>query len=260
MKVENRTFIVSGGSSGLGLATVLALVDAGARVVIVDRTTPSDTFPADAVHFVRTDITRVDEVASAVEAAVAWTAQTKCALGGVINCAGIGINEQIIDGQGKLHSAANWDLHLAVNLTGTFHLTRLALAHLVRVPPEEGADGERGVVILVSSTAAYEGMAATVAYAATKGAIRSLTLPMARDLSRFGVRVVTIAPGPFVTPLTGRWTPKVEDGMTRKSLLYPRRYGEPNEFAETVKWVLQCAYVNGESIKLTAGGRLPARL
>ncbi|KAJ6580874.1 hypothetical protein B0H19DRAFT_486894 [Mycena capillaripes] len=259
MKVENRTFVVSGGSSGLGLATVQDLIDAKARVVILDRAEPQEAFTTDRVLFIRIDITRLDDVALAVKDAVAWTKQTGAILGGVINCAGIGANEAIIDARGKPHSVENWERHLAINLTGPFNLTRLVLEHLIRVPPEDG-DGERGVVILVSSTAAYEGMPSTVAYAATKGAIRSLTLPMARDCSRFGVRVVTIAPGPFVTPLTGQWTPKVTTGMMQEALLFPRRYGVPSEFAATVRWVLECAYINGESIKMTGGGRLPARL
>ncbi|KAJ6617028.1 hypothetical protein B0H10DRAFT_1348780 [Mycena sp. CBHHK59/15] len=259
MKIENRTFIVSGGASGLGLATVRDLVQANARVVIVDRVAPKESFPTERVLFVKTDITRLDEVTRAVADVVAWTAQTGAALGGVINSAGVGANEPTIDAKGKAHSVENWDLHLAVNLTGAFNLTRLVLEHLVRVPPE-GPDGERGVVILVSSTAAYEGMPSTIAYAATKGAIRSITLPMARDCARFGVRVVTLAPGPFITPLTSQWPDKVQNGMTKNGLLFPRRYGAPSEFAQTVRWVLECAYVNGETIKVTGGGRLPARL
>ncbi|KAJ7498052.1 3-hydroxyacyl-CoA dehydrogenase [Mycena galericulata] len=242
MKVENRTFIVSGGSSGLGLATVRELVDGKARVVVMDRATLQEVFEAGRVLFIRIDITRADEVVRAVADAVAWTQRTGAVLGGVINCAGVGVDEAIIDARGKPHSAENWDLHLAVNLTGAFNLTRLIL------------------VILVSSTAAYEGMPSTIAYAATKGAIRSLTLPMARDCARFGVRVVTIAPGPFVTPMTGQWTSKVQSGITTNGLLFPQRYGEPSEFAQTVRWVLECAYINGESIKLTGGGRLPSRL
>ncbi|KAJ7708981.1 short chain type dehydrogenase [Mycena rosella] len=259
MKVENRTFIVSGGASGLGLATVRDLINANAHAVIVDRATPQESFPADRVLFIRTDITQVEEVARAVADAVAWTEQTGALLGGVINCAGVGFDEATIDARGKPHSPENWDLHLAVNLTGAFNLTRLTLEHLVRVPPEE-RDGERGVVILVSSTAAYEGMPSTIAYAATKGAIRAMALPMARDTARFGVRVVTLAPGPFVTPMTGQWTDKVASGMTKNGLLFPQRYGEPHEFATTVRWVLECAYINGENIKMTGGGRLPARL
>ncbi|KAJ7173479.1 3-hydroxyacyl-CoA dehydrogenase [Mycena filopes] len=260
MKVANRTFIVSGGASGLGLATVKGLLDANARVALLDRATPQETLDAERVLFIQIDITRLEEVARAVTDAVAWSQQTGALLGGVINCAGVGIDEPMVDARGKPHSVETWDLHLAVNLTGLFNLTRLVLEHLVRVPPEDGDDGERGVVILVSSTAAYEGMPSTIAYAATKGAIRSVTLPMARDCARFGVRVVTIAPGPFVTPMTGQWADKVQDGITRNGLLFPRRYGAPDEFASTVRWVLECAYINGETIKITGGGRLPARL
>ncbi|KAJ7623817.1 3-hydroxy-acyl-CoA-dehydrogenase [Roridomyces roridus] len=260
MKVANRTFVVSGGASGLGLATVRELIDAGAYAVILDRATPLEDLDSNRVLFIRTDITRVDEVERAVSDAVAWTKRTGGLLGGVINCAGIGLSESLVDGRGQVHSLENWQRHIAVNLTGVFNVTRFVLKHLVRVPPEEGADGERGVVILVSSTAAHEGMPGTIAYAASKGAIRSMTLPMARDCAQFGVRVVTIVPGPFTTPLTGGWAPKVTNGMMRKGLLFPNRYGEPREFVQTVRWVLDCAYVNGENIKLTGGGRLPARM
>ncbi|KAJ7777179.1 hypothetical protein B0H16DRAFT_950441 [Mycena metata] len=154
MKLTNRTFIVSGGASGLGLATVEDLLDANARAVILDRATPQRTFDAERVLFIQIDITRLEEVARAVIDAVAWTHRTGASLGGVINCAGVGVNESIVDARGKPHSVENWDLHLSVNLTGLFNLTRLVLEHLVRVPREDGDDGERGVVILVSSTAA----------------------------------------------------------------------------------------------------------
>nr|GAT56611.1 3-hydroxy-acyl-CoA dehydrogenase [Mycena chlorophos] len=267
MKVANRTFVVSGGSSGLGLATVRGLVDANARVAILDQKTPQETFPPERSLFIQVDITRLEDLQRAVDATVAWTERTGAILGGVIHCAGVGIDEPIIDAKGKAHSVENWERHINVNLTATFNLTRLVLEKLVRVPPENEpgpdgirSDGERGVVILVSSSAAHEGMPATIAYTATKGAIRALTLPMARDCARFNIRVVTLAPGPFETPLTGRWSERVEKGMSEQSILYPRRYGAPSEFAATVKWVLECSYINGENLRLTGGGRLPARL
>ncbi|EEB94191.1 hypothetical protein MPER_07034, partial [Moniliophthora perniciosa FA553] len=126
------------------------------------------------------------------------------------------------------------------------------------------ADAERGVIVMISSTVAYEGLVGQIAYAASKGAIRSMTLPMARDLARYNVRVVTLAPGPFTTPMTGQFTPKVTEGLHRDAVLYPRRYGKAEEFAHTVKWILECPYINGENYKLTGGlrvpGRLPARL
>ncbi|KAK7031684.1 3-hydroxy-acyl-CoA dehydrogenase, partial [Favolaschia claudopus] len=262
MKVANRTFVVSGGASGLGLATVNDLVEADARVVVLDRADPQEAFEGDHILFIRVDITRLDDLERAVQQTVAWTEKTGALLGGVINCAGVGIHEaaRTVDARGeRVHSISNWQLHLDVNLTGTFNLSRLLLEHLVRVPPED-EDGERGVVIMVTSTAAYEGMPSTIAYAASKGAIRSLTLPMARDCARFGVRVVTLAPGPFVTPLTDHWAPRVHRGISKNAILFPRRFGLPKEFATAVRFVLECSYVNGETIKLTGGGRLPARL
>jgi NAD(P)-dependent dehydrogenase (short-subunit alcohol dehydrogenase family) len=112
---------------------------------------------------------------------------------------------------------------------------------------------------MVASSAAFEGQAGQTAYAATKGALVSMTLPMARDLERFGIRVVTVAPGAFITPMTNVMTKKVQESVSR-DLLFPRRMGEPHEFAQTVKWILECPYVNGETIRLSGGSRLPGKL
>lgn len=163
-----------------------------------------------------------------------------------------------------------------MNLTGTFNLTRLAVKHLINVPAEEGADGERGVIIMVGSTVAVsfpcpskapisflpsttqnEGQQGQIAYAASKGAIRSMTLPMARDLSRHSIRVVTISPSPFITPMTSQFTPATAHNIQSQGLLFPKRYGLPCEFAKTVRWILECPYVNGETIDLTGGTRVP---
>ncbi|KDR70867.1 hypothetical protein GALMADRAFT_254482 [Galerina marginata CBS 339.88] len=236
MKIENRTFIVSGGSSGLGLATVQLLLFKGANLAIIDRSPPPESVLSSS-HVT-----------------------TGTPLGGVINCAGVAPAASTIDCQGKAHSLKVWDSVIAINVTGSFNLTRLVLEHLVKVEPEDGEDGERGVVVLVSSSAAYEGPPGTTAYSATKGAIRSLTLPMARDLSRHAVRVVSIAPGPFTSPLTSVINDTNRKSMLDNGILYPQRFGRPEEFAKTVEWILECPYVNGESVRLSAGGRLPARL
>ena len=163
-------------------------------------------------------------------------------------------------------------------MTGTFNLTRIACKYLVKVPPER-PDGERGVVVMVASSAAvrprfiprstlsdaipfvsqFEGQTGQTAYAATKGALVSMTLPMARDLERFGIRVVTVAPGAFITPMMNVTTKRVQESISR-DLLFPRRMGQPNEFAQTVKWILECPYVNGETIRLSGGSRLPGKL
>ena len=164
---------------------------------------------------------------------------------------------------------------VSLNLTGTFNLTRLVVAEMVKQDPV-GPDGERGIVIMVSSSAAvrhaeifvvhshifclqFEGQPGQVAYAASKGAIRSMTLPMARDLGRFGIRVATIAPSLFVSPMTDRMSPKVKDSLVR-DIVFPKRFGETHEFADMVLWLIQSTYVNGEVFRLSAGGRMPGKL
>jgi len=207
------------------------------------------------VKFYELDITQVKDIVKVVEQVVSWTKQTGASLGGIINCAGVGTAAKIIGADGQPHSLDIWNVTIDVNLTGTFNLTRIACKHLVTVPPE-GPDGERGVVVMVASSAAFEAQPGQVAYAATKGALVSMTLPMACDLEQYGIRVVTIAPSTFTTPMMSFIKPKVLKSLSR-NLLFPRRMGEPREFGQTVKWILECPYVNGETIRLTGGSRLP---
>jgi len=259
MKLENRTFIVSGGSSGLGLATVQMLVQAQAYVSILDRSPPPDNIVGPQVKFYQIDITIVAEIEKAVEETVAWTKQTGAILRGVVNSAGVAAAAKIINGENEPHALDLWDFVLAVNLTGTFNLTRIALKHMVQNEREEGADGERGIIILVSSSAAYEGQPGQVAYSATKGALRSMALPLARDLARHSIRVTAIAPNMFSSSMTDKLPEKARRSL-EGDLVYPRRFGQPVEFAQTVKWILECAYVNGETIRLSAASRMPAKL
>ncbi|KAG6916467.1 hypothetical protein DXG01_006661 [Tephrocybe rancida] len=250
MKIANRTFIVSGGSSGLGLATVLDLLSFSAYIAILDRSAPpeSASLPSSHTRYIQTDITEVSQIQAAVDATVQWAKETNAPLGGVINCAGVGTAAKILDASGEPHSLDLWDFAIAVNLTGSFNLSRLALPHLVKVQPEETEDGERGVIVFVSSAAAYEGQPGQTAYSATKGALRSMTLPMARDLARHAVRVVTIAPGVFASSMTAGMPQKTQRSLAKDGVVYPQRFGHPEEFARTVRWVLDCAYVNGETI------------
>ncbi|KAG7444482.1 3-hydroxyacyl-CoA dehydrogenase [Guyanagaster necrorhizus] len=260
MKIENRTFLVSGGSSGLGLATVRDLLSSKAYVSIVDRTPPpSDIAANTAVLYSQTDITELAEIERAVEQTVSWTKETGAPLGGVINCAGVATAAKILSANNQPHALDLWEFTIAVNLTGTFNLTRLALKHLVDVKPEDG-DGERGVVVMVASAAAFEGQPGQTAYAATKGAVRSMALPMARDLARHGIRVVTIAPGVFESSMTKSMPERTRKNLKDSGLVFPRRFGLVDEFAKTVRWVLECAYVNGETIRLSGAGRLPGKL
>jgi len=261
MKVENRTFIISGGSSGLGLSTVGCILQEKGYVAILDKKHPDSTtigLAPSKVKFWELDITRVEDIIKVVDEVVSWTKQTGASLGGVINCAGVGAAAKIIGANGQPHSLDTWNFAMDVNLTGTFNLTRIACKYLANVPPE-GPDDERGVVVMVASSAAFEGQPGQVAYSATKGALVSMTLPMARDLERYGIRVVTIAPGVFITPMMSLINKKAQESIAR-DLLFPRRMGESREFAQTVKWILECPYVNGETIRLSGGSRLPSKL
>jgi len=234
------------------------LLSSNAFIAILDRTPPPEdaNLPTSHTKFFETDITQVDQIQAAVDATVAWAAETHAPLGGVINCAGVGSAGKILDAQNKPHSLDLWDYTLAVNLTGSFNLTRLALPHLIKVEPENTPDAERGVIIFVSSAAAFEGQVGQTAYSASKGALRSMTLPMARDLARHGVRVVSIAPGAFASNMTAGFVGKVP---VNQWFVYPGRFGQPSEFARTVRWILDCAYVNGETIRLSGAARLPVK-
>ncbi|KAI9509671.1 AICARFT/IMPCHase bienzyme [Russula earlei] len=245
MKVENRTFIVSGGSSGLGLSTTEYILQEKGFVAILDlKQLDATAFgPAQSrVKFWELDITQVEDIAKVVEEVVSWAKQTGALLGGIVNCAGVATAAKIIGADGQPHSLDVWNFVLDINLTGTFNLTRIACQYLVKVPPE-GPDGERGVVIMVASSAAFEGQPGQIAYSATKGAVASMTLPMARDLERHGIRVVTIAPGAFITPMTNVMSKKTQNSISR-DLLFPRRMGEAHfrescDLDVTLIWVLQ---------------------
>lgn len=242
------------------MATVEQLISAGGYVALLDRATPSsDVLSSAQVKFFELDISIVPDLEAAVEQAVEWSQTTGALLGGVINCAAIGGREPIVNSDGETFPEKLWDRMLAVNLSGTFHLTRLASKHLVKVPPE-GSDSERGVIIMTSSTAASEGQTGQVAYSACKGAIDAMLLPLARDLAAYGIRVVSIAPAGFATPMLLKFPKPVVDGIVNSWSLYPKRLGDPSEFASTVMWILQCGYVNGETIRLSGGTRVTATL
>ncbi|KAI5121872.1 hypothetical protein M0805_001080 [Coniferiporia weirii] len=257
MKAQNRTFIISGGSSGLGLATAYTLLDAGASVSVLDLH-ENDELRGERVRFFKTDITADGEVEAAVEGTVSWAKETGATLGGVVNCAGIATAAKVIDAHGNPHSLDLWNFAVAVNLTGAFNLTRLVCKHLINVTPE-GSDGERGIVIFVASSAAFEGQPGQAAYAASKGALVSAVLPLSRDLARHGVRVNAVAPGAFASAMTDRMPEKTRLSLHRE-LVFPRRFGNAGEFAQTVRWMIECVYVNGETVRLSGGSRLPGRL
>jgi NAD(P)-dependent dehydrogenase (short-subunit alcohol dehydrogenase family) len=295
MKLSNRTFLISGGSSGLGLATAQLLLSQNANVSILDLnpppTTPSSLSIADPSRtlFTSTDVSSSLSVANAITKTLGWIKQTQKPLGGVVCCAGIGYGEKALPRQSpdathetvKMMDMKMFDKVIAINLRGTVDLIRLALPHLSLNEPE-GPDGERGVVIVVSSVAAFEGQVGQLAYSASKGAVRSLVLPLAREVGRqAGIRVMGIAPGVFETGMTTR--PKKPQanseaggknekqksntgGTVSKAAVnpemtnYPMRMGKGEEFARLVREIVENPMFNGEVVRLDGGVRMPSRL
>ncbi|KZT25146.1 NAD(P)-binding protein [Neolentinus lepideus HHB14362 ss-1] len=265
MKISKHTFIISGGSSGLGLATArLLLQSSSTQVAILDLSEPPDelfeglAYARTRVRHWKTDVGSLEQLQAAVDGAAKWSQETGVKLGGVLCCAGVNGPAKIIDSKGNPYPLDMFNFVIAINLAGTVNLIRLALPYLTKVEPE-GPDGERGVIVMVASSAAFEGQPGQTVYAASKGAITSMTLPLARDLGRYGIRVATIAPAAFESKLTATFTDTLRQNLT-KDTPFPQRFGRPEEFAQTVQWVIECPYVNGETYRLTAGGRMPGKL
>ncbi|EON95962.1 putative 3-hydroxyacyl- dehydrogenase protein [Phaeoacremonium minimum UCRPA7] len=237
MKIIDRTFIISGGASGLGRACAVDIAKHGGNVAILDMNEDAGQALVKELGAVAkfwvTDVLETDSVAAAVQGAVEWIKHTGKALGGIVPAAGVGHPGLILDRKGKPFSLAHVDFVLGINVRGTLDVARQALPHLAATPPSE-PDGERGVVVMVASAAAFDGQMGQVSYAASKGAVASMTLPMARDLSRFGIRVVTIAPGTFETPMTSMMNEKTRKSL-QKAMEFPQREGKPEEFAITAR-------------------------
>lgn len=255
MKLEGNTYIVTGGASGLGEATVLALHAGGAQVVIADLNVESGARLAatlgERAAFVRTNV--ADEADA--QAAVALAQSRFGGLQGLINCAGIGNAGKVLGKNGPL-PLADFARSIQVNLVGTFNMIRLAAAAMAQGAAQ--ADGERGVIVNTASVAAYEGQIGQAAYAASKGGIVSMTLPIARELAKSGIRVVTIAPGLFLTPMMHTLPPEVQASLA-ESVPFPQRLGQPAEFARLVCSIVDNVMLNGETIRLDGAIRLAPR-
>ncbi|MHC8305973.1 SDR family NAD(P)-dependent oxidoreductase [Pseudomonas sp. PB3P13] len=253
MQIENKVFIVTGGASGLGAATAEMLVAAGAKVMLVDMNAQALTAHAQRLgaHSVVADISNE----AAAEAAVEATVKAFGGLNGLVNCAGIVRGEKILGKNGP-HVLANFSQVINVNLIGSFNMLRLAAAAIAET--EANNDGERGVIINTASVAAFDGQIGQAAYAASKGAIASLTLPAARELARFGIRVMTIAPGIFETPMMAGMTPEVRDSLAA-GVPFPQRLGKPAEYAGLVRHIIENSMLNGEVIRLDGALRMAAR-
>lgn len=253
MQIRDNVFIVTGGASGLGSATSRMIVDNGGKVVIADVMTDQGERLArelgtDAsARFVRCDVTSEADGRAVVDAATSMGP-----LRGLINCAGIAVGEKTVgkDGPHRLDAFARV---ISVNLVGSFNMIRLAAEAMSKLTPT--GDGERGVLVNTASIAAFDGQIGQAAYAASKGGIVSMTLPLARDLSRHAIRCVTIAPGIFETPMLLGMPPEVQESLG-KQIPFPARLGKPAEYASMVKAILDNVMLNGETIRLDGGIRM----
>ena len=256
MDIRDSTAVVTGGASGLGEATVERLITGGGRAAIFDLDEARGQALA-AKHAGKAIFAKVDVADE--ESAVAGVAATVQAFGGVqicVNCAGIGAAARIVGRNGPM-PLKDFERIIRVNLVGTFNISRLAAAEMLKGEPR-GADGERGVIVNTSSLAGLEGQMGQVAYAASKAGVIGMMLPMVRDLSQFGVRVCTIAPGLFATPLVAG-APEELKAKLVASLEFPKRMGEPSEFAALAAHIVENPYLNGDVIRLDAGTRAPPR-
>ncbi|MCI0339459.1 MAG: 3-hydroxyacyl-CoA dehydrogenase [Acidobacteria bacterium] len=255
MEIQKKVFLISGGGSGLGAATAQLLATSGAKVVIADINKDRSEGLAREIGanalFVETNVTDEESVKNTVGTAVAAFG----ALHGAINCAGIGVGEKTVGKDGP-HSLASFKRVIEVNLIGTFNVIRLAAAQMAQQEP--GASGERGVIVNTASIAAFDGQIGQAAYSASKGGIVGMTLPIARDLARIGIRVVTIAPGLFDTPLLAGLSQEIRQSLGAQ-VPFPPRLGQPPEFAALVKHIIENEMLNGEVIRLDGALRMPPK-
>lgn len=252
MQIQDRTFLVTGGSSGLGEACVRRLVADGASVIIADVNVAAGSALAaqlgEQARFVQVDV--VDE--AAVATAVTTATTTFNGLHGVINCAGIAIAAKLLSSRG-VHSLGAFNKVIQVNLVGTFNVIRLAAEVMAQNEPNDG--GERGVIINTASVAAFDGQIGQAAYAASKGGIVSMTLPLARELARYGIRVVTIAPGIFDTAMLAGLPEKARLSLGEQ-VPFPSRLGDPAEYAALAYHIIENPMLNGEVIRLDGAIRM----
>ena len=255
MDLKGSTFVVTGGASGLGAATARMVVAGGGNAVLADvNTDVGNALAAElgrAARFVRTDVT--DEASG--KAAIAAAMDGFGSLQGLVNCAGIVYGEKIVGKEGP-HSLAGFARAVNINLIGSFNLTRLAADAMSKGAPN--AEGERGVIVYTASVAAFDGQIGQAAYSASKAGVVGMTLPIARELARSGIRVMTIAPGIFETPMMSSLTPDVQEALG-KMVPFPPRLGRPDEFASLVREIVVNPMLNGEVIRLDGAIRMAPR-
>ncbi|CAK1364594.1 3-hydroxyacyl-CoA dehydrogenase type-2 [Cercospora beticola] len=263
MHVKGRTFIITGGASGLGLATAEDLTKHGANVAILDMNPESGNTVVQKLgqklaKFFEVDVTDSDSLKSAIDGAADWAKSSGKPLGGLVPAAGVGLPGKLLDKDLNPIEMSKIDFVIDINLRGVLNTIRLTLPHLARNEPL-AQDGERGVIVMVSSSSAFEGQVGQLSYAATKGAIRSMTLVLARDLAGNGIRALSIAPSLFETNMSKQLPDKVQTALKRQAE-YPKRLGKAEEFAMFVRQCIENSYMNGECYRLDAATRMSARM
>ena len=252
MQLNGSTFLVTGGASGLGAAVARMIVAGGGQVLIADVKDVDGQALArelgSAARFANTDVT--DEASA--KAAVAAAVDGFVGLQGLVNCAGIATGEKVVGKEGP-HALASFVRTISINLIGTFNMTRLAAEVMAKAAPN--AEGERGVIVNTASVAAFDGQIGQAAYSASKAGIVGMTLPIARELARYGIRVMTIAPGIFETPMMGQIPPDIAESLG-KMVPFPPRLGRPAEFASLVREIVTNVMLNGEVIRLDGAIRM----
>ncbi|WP_037154476.1 3-hydroxyacyl-CoA dehydrogenase [Rhizobium freirei] len=252
MLIRGKSFVITGGGSGLGAAVARMLAGEGANVVIADVNADTGVgivaeLGASAA-FIRTDVTEERDAQAAVDLAVERFGH----LHGLVNCAGVAPGEKVIGRNGP-HRLDSFARTIGINLIGTFNMIRLAAAAIAKNEPDE--EGERGLIVNTASIAAFDGQVGQAAYAASKGGVAAMTLPIARELARSGIRVVTVAPGIFETPMMAGMPQEVRESLG-KSVPFPTRLGRPVEFAALVRHICENVMLNGEVIRLDGALRM----
>jgi len=253
MNLAGAAAIVTGGGSGLGRATAEGFAAKGARVAVLDRNAQAAEEVAKTIGGLAAPCDVAD--AASAEAAIAKAEAAHGPARVLINCAGVGAAKRVVGRDGP-QPLADFETVIRVNLVGAFNMIRLAAAAMARLAPLDG--GERGVVVSTASVAAYEGQVGQAAYSASKGGVVAMTLPIARELAQFGIRVNAIAPGLFLTPMLLGLPQEAQDSLGR-SVPYPARLGDPREYAALAAHIVENAYLNGETIRIDGALRLQPR-
>lgn len=253
MRIKHSVFVVTGGASGLGAATAKRLAHAGGQVVVADVTAPTDTAfgeVADVVHYIRADVTSEADMLAALD-----VAKPLGPLRGLVHCPGRGHPKRLVNRDGEPFPLSEFVSVVQLNLVGTFNAVRLAAANMSR---NDESDGERGAIVMTASIAAFEGQVGQVAYAASKAAVAGMTLCAARDLADHRIRINTIAPGTFDTPLLARFSDDIKARLAA-AVPNPARLGDPAEFAALAEHMLTNEYLNGEVVRLDGAIRMAPR-